>query len=303
VPAALPPAVYASGQPLRVVLYARDTSAKVAQMVDGWSSWGFRPAAVVIETPPIPPAARRLIDRVREDGLRVLARRIPLLRDMMRHRLFETRPPGRSPGVTGDAHLPDVEAFCRARRIPVTRVGRLDTPAAIASVTALRPDLAIHAGAGILRAPLLTIPRLGTLNAHMGILPRYRGVNVAEWARFGGGPVGCTVHLIDAGIDTGHILCVREISPDSATSIAALRAAVDREQIRALGQVVRWIVEAGTLPPRRAQHEHEGQQFFRMHPDLATVLERELAPGASRGRAGVNAPSVPVVRSADAVAV
>ena len=44
-----------------------------------------------------------------------------------------------------------------------------------------------------------------------------------------------------------------------------------------LGEVVKAIVETGQAPPGRKQASSEGTQFFRMHPDLLAVLERELA--------------------------
>jgi len=155
-------------------------------------------------------------------------------------------------------------------------VARLDSPSATRLVQDLRPDLAIHAGAGILRPSVLSIPRLGTLNAHMGILPSYRGMNVSEWARFNGDPVGCSVHLIDPGLDTGDVLCVRVVNVDAAATINQLRTLVDRAQIDLLGSVVRFILRSGALPPLHRQRPEEGMQFFRMHPDLAHLLESEL---------------------------
>src|SRR6185312_824748 len=112
----------------------------------------------------------------------------------------------------------DAVAYCEAEGIPVVHLGPLSHPDAITAVRNLAPDLLVHAGAGILRRELLAIPRLGTLNAHMGILPRYRGMNVAEWACLEGNPVGCTVHLVNAGIDTGDIVAVDEVDTRSLTS-------------------------------------------------------------------------------------
>ncbi len=165
--------------------------------------------------------------------------------------------------------------------MPLLEVGPLDQADAVATVAALAPDLLVHAGAGILRAPLLALPRLGTLNAHMGLLPDYRGVHVAEWAGFNGDPVGCTVHLIDPGIDTGDILCTRIVDPLGARSIAALRARVDDAQVALLGEVVRHVWHTGALPPRHPQPREAGRQYFTLHPELAAVLERELATGAA----------------------
>ena len=166
----------------------------------------------------------------------------------------------------------DPVAFCRARRIPCYDVASLDSPDGHAPVASLRPDLAVHAGAGILRVPLLALLRLGTLNAHMGVLPYYRGMNVAEWARFNGDPVGCAVHLVDAGIDMGPIACVRIVDTQTAPSIGDLRRLVDDAQIALLGDVIRCTMRSGSLPPVRSQGEEEGLQFFRMHPAVAAVL-------------------------------
>ena len=156
-------------------------------------------------------------------------------------------------------------------------VGPLSDPKSVDAVSRLDADILIHAGAGILRRGVLSAPKLGTLNAHMGILPRYRGMNVAEWAGLEGSTVGCTVHLINEGIDTGDIIAVAEVDSESADSIFSLRALVDDAQIALLGRVVRWIVESGTLPPARPQSAGEGRQYFEMHAELRGLLEQKLA--------------------------
>ena len=110
----------------------------------------------------------------------------------------------------------------------------------------------------------------------MGVLPYYRGMNVAEWARFNGDPVGCSVHLVDAGIDTGPILCVRLVDTTIATSIQRLRRVVNEAQIALLGDVIQFVVRGGCLLPLRSQRVEEGVQFFRVHADIAARLEAEL---------------------------
>ena len=169
-----------------------------------------------------------------------------------------------------------VAEYCRQHDIQLLTVESLDAPDDLVRIRALDPDLFVHAGAGIVRATTLAVPRLGTLNAHMGILPRYRGMNVAEWARFEGSPVGCSVHLIDAGIDTGDIACVQRVDVREVRTIAELRRRVDTAQIALLGEVVRRVAATGCLPARRRQEAGEGTQYFRMHPELAAILEAEL---------------------------
>jgi len=133
---------------------------------------------------------------------------------------------------------------------------------------------------------MLALPRLGTLNVHMGLLPPMRGMNVAEWSAFMGVPLGCTVHVVDPGVDTGDIIMFREVDAAGATDIQALRDRVDDAQVIALGEVVRWVLEHGALPPACPQGRESGRQYFAMHDELRAVLNASL-----RGVTGASAPA------------
>jgi methionyl-tRNA formyltransferase len=73
---------------------------------------------------------------------------------------------------------------------------------------AYEPDLAICNGFGWLLPPdAIAVPRLGIMNGHPSLLPRYRGPNPFGWTLRNGDPeVGFTFHLMDNGFDTGPIL-------------------------------------------------------------------------------------------------
>jgi folate-dependent phosphoribosylglycinamide formyltransferase PurN len=255
--------------PQRIVLVTSAGSAKVQGLVAAWESWSFQPAAVVIERESVEPAGKRLLRIVRNRGISGLLRRLVLRKSSASH--------GDGP-EGGRRRKPEpVAEFCAARGIRTIEVKTLDAPSELAPIREVQPDLFVHAGAGIIRPPLLAISRLGMINAHMGILPFYRGMNVSEWAAFNGDPIGCSVHLIDQGIDTGDILVIRPINAADATNIAALRALVDAAQVELLGEVVRYVTATGELPPRYPQRPEEGCQFFVMHRDLRARLESELA--------------------------
>ena len=70
------------------------------------------------------------------------------------------------------------------------------------------PDLVAVFGTSLLRGETLRIGRLGILNLHGGLSPDYRGSDCTFWALYNGEPekVGCTIHFIDAGIDTGRLI-------------------------------------------------------------------------------------------------
>jgi methionyl-tRNA formyltransferase len=175
----------------------------------------------------------------------------------------------------------DSARVCRELGWRFARVTSVNHPRAVAAVRALAPDLAVNAGAGLLRRPILDRPRTGTLGVHMGLLPAYRGMNVAEWAALEGAPAGCSVFWIDEGIDTGDIAATRAVDVAGCRSISELRAAVGDAQLDLLLETSSSVM-AGTPLPRRGQSAGEGRQFYRMHADLRVLLDRRLAAGSGR---------------------
>ena len=78
----------------------------------------------------------------------------------------------------------------------------------------LKPDLFIVSSfRNILDKKLLSLPKLGAINLHMSLLPKYRGPHPENWAIINNEKtVGFTVHYIDEGIDTGDIIVQSEIA-------------------------------------------------------------------------------------------
>lgn len=77
----------------------------------------------------------------------------------------------------------------------------------------LQPDILAVFGTSLIRGDLLKEGRLGIANLHGGLSPEYRGADCTFWALYNREPekVGCTLHWIDAGIDTGRLIA--HISP------------------------------------------------------------------------------------------
>jgi folate-dependent phosphoribosylglycinamide formyltransferase PurN len=78
----------------------------------------------------------------------------------------------------------------------------------------LKPDLICVFGTSLIRGELLDEGRFGVVNLHGGLSPEYRGADCTFWALYNGEPekVGCTLHYIDAGIDTGGLIA--HVSPE-----------------------------------------------------------------------------------------
>ena len=92
-----------------------------------------------------------------------------------------------------------------------TRI-RLDN-AVLDKLRELKPDIFITFAFGqILSQEVLDIPRLGTVNLHASLLPKYRGANPIQWPIINGDKYsGVTTMLTDIGVDTGDILLTEKI--------------------------------------------------------------------------------------------
>jgi folate-dependent phosphoribosylglycinamide formyltransferase PurN len=119
----------------------------------------------------------------------------------------------------------------------VTRVASANAPETIELLGALAPAVVVINGTRILSPELLRSVRAPFVNIHAGITPRYRGVHGAFWALVEGRPEWCgvTVHLVDAGVDTGPVLaqaCVRPSRRDNFSTYPVLQLAAGLPLLR-----------------------------------------------------------------------
>jgi methionyl-tRNA formyltransferase len=122
----------------------------------------------------------------------------------------------------------------------------------------LRARWAFLAYAPIIRRRLLATPGLIVLNAHGGLLPKYRGMNASAWCQLTGDPLGVTVHVVDEGVDTGPILAQTRVEDPSRVQAA---------QIDLLAEVL-LALQAGQQLIPVPQHRSAGRQYYRIHPTL-----------------------------------
>ncbi|HTW91584.1 MAG TPA: methionyl-tRNA formyltransferase [bacterium] len=111
-----------------------------------------------------------------------------------------------------------VEQEARALDLQVSTPANPNDPAFVTELASLRPDIAVLAAYGyILKPPLLAAPRLGFLNIHPSLLPRFRGAAPIQRALMSGEPeTGVTVIALSEQIDAGDILeqVVVPVDPD-----------------------------------------------------------------------------------------
>jgi hypothetical protein len=124
-----------------------------------------------------------------------------------------------------------------ARRIPSAvhlHYPDLHAPECLSRLRAIRPDLGIVFACYRLKRVLFSIPRLGTLNLHLGKPPEFRGSSPGFYELMAGVPeIGLTVHRVDDGLDSGPVLLQRSFPLDLAP---------EGDPIRYLGRLQRSVL-------------------------------------------------------------
>ena len=114
-----------------------------------------------------------------------------------------------------------VKARAVAAGVPVLQPGRMKDPSFLHAFSALNADLAVVAAYGqILTDKILAVPRLGFVNVHASLLPRYRGAAPVHHAIIAGErETGVTIMRVVKALDAGPMLATvrRSIGPDDTS--------------------------------------------------------------------------------------
>jgi len=116
--------------------------------------------------------------------------------------------PDRPKGRGGQMALPPVKDAALRLALPVHQPERVRRPEVVEQLKQLNPDAMVVVGYGqIIPQSIIDIPRLGIINVHASLLPKYRGAAPIQWAIANGETrTGVTTMRIDAGLDTGDML-------------------------------------------------------------------------------------------------
>jgi methionyl-tRNA formyltransferase len=133
------------------------------------------------------------------------------------------RPRGRGQNVSG----PPVKEAALATGLHVYQPETIKSDSAQEFLKRVAPDAVVIIAYGqIIPARLLSLPRLGWINLHASLLPRYRGAAPIHWAIANGETMtGLTTMQIDAGMDSGPTLLQHEleVGPDETSPELAAR--------------------------------------------------------------------------------
>jgi methionyl-tRNA formyltransferase len=130
------------------------------------------------------------------------------------------RPKGRGRKLV----MPPVKQRALDFDYPVYQTSSLRTSEAMARLEQLAPDILVVVAFGqILLPSVLALPRLGAINLHASLLPRYRGAAPIQWAVINGEKeTGVTTMQMDADLDTGDILLMTKYPLDPTETAQSL---------------------------------------------------------------------------------
>jgi folate-dependent phosphoribosylglycinamide formyltransferase PurN len=131
----------------------------------------------------------------------------------------------------------------------VKEVPHINHPEVVRLADELKPDLIAVFGTSLIRGELLQKGRLGMVNLHGGLSPEYRGADCTFWALYNGEPekIGCTLHYIDAGIDTGRLIAhvCPEVRPDDDELMLFWRSV--KESAKVYAELMRRLAQGESL--------------------------------------------------------
>jgi methionyl-tRNA formyltransferase len=142
-------------------------------------------------------------------------------------------------------------------------------------LNSLKPDLIILGGARILKKNIISLPRIGILNAHPGLLPKYRGVDVIRWAILNHDPLGVTVHFVNAGVDTGKIITRKEFEIEPEDTIDSLK----QKAIDLAGELISSVVLELSKNENIISTSNpitNGKQYYTMQPEKIKKVDQIL---------------------------
>jgi methionyl-tRNA formyltransferase len=182
-------------------------------------------------------------------------------------RLVVTQP-DRPVGRTQELTSPPVKQRAIAAGLPVAQPDKIRNNAEFRTqLEAIAPDAIVVVAYGRIIPPwMLALPRLGCINLHASLLPKYRGAAPIQWAIAMGETVtGNTTMLLEEGLDTGPILL------QQAMAIGPERTAADLFEELAVGGAPLMVetlagLESGVIVPKPQDHARA---------TLAPILQRE----------------------------
>ena len=105
-----------------------------------------------------------------------------------------------------------VGEYANQHQISLIEIGSFQKNTIISQLVSFNADVFVVVAYRVLPRSILTIPKIGSINLHASLLPKYRGAAPIQWALMNGDKTtGVTTFIIDPKVDTGDILLQKKI--------------------------------------------------------------------------------------------
>ena len=166
--------------------------------------------------------------------------------------------------------MPSVKEYALSIGLPVFQPARVRDGEALEILKGLEPELiAVAAYGKILPLEILELPRLGCINVHSSLLPKYRGAAPINWAVLNGETeTGVSIMYMAKELDAGDVILQKSTSIGETEDAQALTQRLAELGAEALSETVKALA-TGTAA--RIPQEHEKHTY-------APMLGKELSP-------------------------
>ncbi|MBF0551848.1 MAG: methionyl-tRNA formyltransferase [Deltaproteobacteria bacterium] len=157
------------------------------------------------------------------------------------------RPSGRGQAIG----LSPIKVKSMQYNVPVIQIESIKHEKSIEQMKKFAPDLIVVVAFGqILPQEVLDIPRMGVINVHASLLPKWRGAAPINWAILNGDYyTGVTTMLMDKGLDTGDILLQKKTRINDGETAVTLSERLSRMGAELLLQTIDGM-EKGEIEPK-----------------------------------------------------
>lgn len=156
-------------------------------------------------------------------------------------------------------------------KIPILQTQNINNTSTQAFLKSLQPDLIINLRTrNIYRKEVLSIPKLGSINIHHGILPTYRGTMCDLWALKEARPVGFSVHWMNTKVDDGDILAIYEHPKLDTKDYSQIPYLSSKREADILLEILSKMEKGEKLTTRPNQCD---TKIYSRNPDLKQIRE------------------------------
>jgi len=168
--------------------------------------------------------------------------------------------------------LPEVAIWAESRGIKVFTPENPNSDYFIQEISKLKPDLFVLSSYGyILGTQLLEVPKLGGINIHPSLLPKYRGAAPIQRAIMAGEKnTGITIIMMDEKIDHGDIIFEKEITIDPDDNYVSLQSRLSTLGVEIITQVLR-SVESGNY--KRSKQDEGSKSYAKKISKEETIID------------------------------